>query len=330
MHVVEKVTVEGPVARLVRRQVELRAATRLQDYRVLERLTIGRRAIDQLEEMTVQVRKSNKQTGPIPSWMGGRMPLSSQMSKMLRKKLNEAVLKTSQDEEILFLEPLIQQQQESSIVPKEDQFLIEKYESKDGYHVLMYPFEGRFVHEGIGALIAYRISLLQPISFSIAMNDYGFELLSDQPIPIQDAIDSSIFSTDHLMDDILASINSVEMAKRRFRDIASISGLIFQGYPHKQKKDRHLQASSQLFFSVFQDYEKDNLLLRQSFDEVMDFQLEEVRMREALNRINSQEIVVTNPGKFTPFAFPIIVDRLREKLSSESLQDRIKKMKIGF
>ena len=283
-----------------------------------------------IKEMTVQVRKSNKQTGPIPSWMGGRMPLSSQMSKMLRKKLNEAVLKTSQDEEILFLEPLIQQQQSTSIVPKEDQFLIEQYESKDGYHVLMYPFEGRFVHEGIGALIAYRISLLQPISFSIAMNDYGFELLSDQPIPIQDAIDSSIFSTDHLMDDILASINSVEMAKRRFRDIASISGLVFQGYPHKQKKDRHLQASSQLFFSVFQDYEKDNLLLRQSFDEVMDFQLEEVRMREALNRINSQEIVVTNPGKFTPFAFPIIVDRLREKLSSESLQDRIKKMKIGF
>ena len=96
---------------------------------------------------------------------------------MLRKKLNEAVLKTSTDEEILFLEPLIQQQQSTSIVPKEDQFLIEQYESKDGYHVLMYPFEGRFVHEGIGALIAYRISLLQPISFSIAMNDYGFELL---------------------------------------------------------------------------------------------------------------------------------------------------------
>jgi len=131
-----------------------------------------------------------------------------------------------------------------------------------------------------------------------------------------------------LMDDILASINSVEMAKRRFRDIASISGLVFQGYPNKQKKEHHLQASSQLFFSVFQDYDKDNLLLRQSFNEVMDFQLEEVRMREALNRINGQEIVVTNPGKFTPFAFPIIVDRLREKLTSESLQDRIKKMKI--
>jgi ATP-dependent Lhr-like helicase len=182
----------------------------------------------------------------------------------------------------------------------------------------------------MGALLAYRISLLQPISFSIAMNDYGFELLSDQPIPIREAIDTNIFSTDHLMDDILASVNSVEMARRRFRDIASISGLVFQGYPNKQKKERHLQASSQLFFDVFEDYENHNLLLRQAYDEVMDFQLEEVRMREALKRINEQEIVITRPPRFTPFAFPILVDRLREKLSSEKLSDRIQKMKVEF
>ena len=256
------------------------------------------------------------------------MPLSSQMSKMLRKKLNEAVLGTSKDPEVLFLKPLIERQQHYSIVPQANQFLIEEFESKDGHHVIMFPFEGRFVHEGMAALLAYRISLLQPISFSIAMNDYGFELLSDQPIPIREAIDTNIFSSDHLMDDILASVNSVEMAKRRFRDIASVSGLVFQGYPNKQKKERHLQASSQLFFSVFEDYEKNNLLLRQAYDEVMDFQLEEVRMRRALNRIGEQEIVITRPEKFTPFAFPILVDRLREKLTSEKLADRISKMRV--
>ena len=283
-----------------------------------------------IKEMTVQVRKSSKETGPIPSWMGGRMPLSSQMSKMLRKKINEAVDGKSQEPEISFLSPLIQRQQESSIVPREDQFLIEYFESKDGYHAIFYPFEGRFVHEGMGALLAYRISLLQPITFSIAMNDYGFELLSDQPIPIQDVVDSNLFSTQHLMSDILASVNSVEMAKRRFRDIASISGLVFQGYPTKQKKERHLQASAQLFFDVFEDYDKDNLLLRQAYDEVMDFQLEDARMRRALDRIAQQEIVITRPNRFTPFAFPIVVDRLREKLSSESLSDRIKKMKMEF
>lgn len=278
--------------------------------------------------LTVQVRKSNKKTGPIPSWLGGRLPLSSEMSKMLRYKLNEAVKGTSSEAEITFLKPLIDRQMSTSILPAENEFLIETFESRDGYHVIFYPFEGRFVHEGMGALLAYRISLLQPITFSIAMNDYGFELLSDQPIPIQDAIDTHIFSTDYLMDDILQSINSVEMARRCFRDIASISGLVFHGFPGRNKKERHLQASSQLFFDVFHDYDPQNLLLRQSFDEVMDFQLEEARLRKALQRINNQRIIVKNPGRYTPLAFPIIVDRLREKLSSEKLEDRIKKLKL--
>ena len=250
--------------------------------------------------LTAQVRKSNKEKGPIPSWNGGRMPLSSQMSKMLRQKMNEAESGKTTDPEITFLKPLIERQKQESILPREDQFLIEQFESRDGHHAIFFPFEGRFVHEGMGALIAYRISLLKPITFSIAMNDYGFELLSDQPIPIKDAIDTNIFSSMHLMDDIYASVNSVEMSRRQFRDIASISGLVFNGFPGKQKKEHHLQASSQLFFEVFNDYEPTNLLLRQSFSEVTDFQLEEQRLRQALDRISKQEIVVTQPQKLHP------------------------------
>lgn len=278
---------------------------------------------------TAEVRKSNKERGPIPSYNGGRMPLSSQVSKMLRKKLNEAESGVSNDAEIHFMKPLIDKQKERSILPREDQFLIEQFESKDGYRATFFPFEGRFVHEGMGALIAYRISLLQPITFSIAMNDYGFELLSDQPIPIQEAIDTNIFSTDHLLDDIYTSINSIEMGRRKFRDIAQISGLIFNGYPGKTKKQSHLQANSQLFFEVFNDYDPSNLLLRQAFDEVTNFQLEEQRLREALTRINEQNIVVTHPDKYTPLSFPIVVDRTRETLTSEKLSDRIKKMSVA-
>jgi len=277
---------------------------------------------------TAEVRKSNKERGPIPSYNGGRMPLSSQVSEMLRKKLNEAESGISNDPEILFMKPLIDRQKSESILPRSDQFLIETFESKDGHHATFFPFEGRFVHEGMAALIAYRISLLQPITFSIAMNDYGFELLSDQPIPIQDAIDTNIFSTDHLLDDIYASINSIEMGRRKFRDIAQIAGLVFNGYPGKPKKQSHLQANSQLFFDVFNDYDPSNLLLRQSFDEVTDFQLEEQRLREALTRINHQEIIVTHPTKYSPLSFPIIVDRTRETVTSEKLSDRIKKMSV--
>src|SRR6185503_19400724 len=193
------------------------------------------------------------------------------------------------------------------------------------YHVLMYPFEGRNVHEGMAALVAYRIAQIKPITFSIAMNDYGFELLSDQEIPIYDAFETDLLGSDNLRLDIQASINSTEMARRKFRDIAAISGLVFKGFPGKPVKDRHLQSSSQLFFNVFHEYDSSNLLLHQSFEEVMDFQLEEARMRKALKRITTQKIIVKHPERPTPFAFPIMVDRLREKLTSESLEARIKK-----
>jgi ATP-dependent helicase Lhr and Lhr-like helicase len=283
-----------------------------------------------IKDMEVHVRKTKRKSGMVPSWMGGRMPLSSQLSEMIRVKINEVVEGKAYDEELLFLKPLFDLQRQRSHLPGKSDFLIEYFQSTEGYHLLMYPFEGRFVHEGIAALMAYRIAQIQPITFSIAMNDYGFELLSDQPIPIEEAVETDVLGVDNLMRDIQASINSIEMARRKFRDIAAISGLVFKGYPGKPVKDRHLQSSSQLFFNVFHDYDSHNLLLRQAYEEVMDFQLEEARLRRALERIAKQKIIITNPDKPTPFAFPIIVDRLREKLTSEKLEDRIKRMAVQY
>jgi ATP-dependent helicase Lhr and Lhr-like helicase len=283
-----------------------------------------------IKDMEVHVRKTTRKSGAVPSWQGGRMPLSSQLSEMIRNKIDEVVNGTAGDPELVFLKPLFDLQKKRSHLPAKNEFLVEYTETTEGYHVLMYPFEGRFVHEGMAALLAYRIAQLQPITFSIAMNDYGFELLSDQPIPIEEALETDVLGSKDLMHDIQASINSTEMARRKFRDIAAISGLVFKGYPGKPVKDRHLQSSSQLFFNVFHDYEQHNLLLQQAFEEVMDFQLEEARLRRALGRISHQKIVLTYPEKPTPFAFPIMVDRMREKLTSEKLEDRIRRMAIQF
>jgi ATP-dependent Lhr-like helicase len=283
-----------------------------------------------IKEMEVHVRKTTRKSGLVPSWQGGRMPLSSQLSEMIRNKIDEVVNGKATDVELEFLAPLFKLQQTRSHLPARTEFLIEYFETQEGYHVLMYPFEGRFVHEGMAALVAHRIAQIQPITFSIAMNDYGFELLSDQPIPIEEAIETDVLGSDNLLHDIQASINSTEMARRKFRDIAAISGLIFKGYPGKPVKDRHLQSSSQLFFNVFHDYEAHNLLLRQAYEEVMDFQLEEARLRRALERISHQKIILSRPDKPTPFAFPIMVDHMREKLTSEKLEDRIKRMALQF
>lgn len=283
-----------------------------------------------VKDMDAIVRPSKKKSGRVPSWQGGRMPLSSQMSSMIRLKIDEAARGKAKDPEMVFLEPLLQLQKENSILPSSKEFLVEYFHTDEGYHVIMYPFEGRFVHEGMAALVAYRISKIQPITFSIAMNDYGFELLSDQEIPIYEALETDVLGDHDLMKDIQASMNATEMARRKFRDIATISGLVFKGFPGKPVKEKHLQSSSQLFFNVFHEYDSTNLLLVQAYEEVMDFQLEEVRLKRALQRIAHQKIIVKEPEKPTPFAFPIMVDRLsREKLSSEKLEDRIRRMMVS-
>ncbi|HET7896444.1 MAG TPA: DNA ligase-associated DEXH box helicase, partial [Flavisolibacter sp.] len=199
-------------------------------------------------------------------------------------------------------------------------------ETRDGFHLFVYPFEGRLVHEAMAALLAYRISRNTPITFSIAMNDYGFELLSDQPIPVDDSNVYELFSPENLINDIQRSVNATEMAKRKFRDIAVIGGLIFQGFPGEYKKARHLQASAGLLFNVFNEYDPDNVLIRQAYQEVFDQQMEELRLREMLQRVQKSRIVLTFPHRLTPFCFPIKVDSLRESLTSEKLADRVRRM----
>ena len=280
-----------------------------------------------LRGMKVQVRNSKKRTSKVPSWMGGRLTLSAQMSQLLREELYSARLsKAEQSPEIQALDPVFEQQRKESIIPSTDHFLMEYFETREGHHHLFYPFEGRFVHEALASLLAYRISLMRPVSFSLAFNDYGFELLSDQPVDLQEIIDNNLLTTDHMLEDLQNSLNSTEMARRKFRDIAVISGLVFTGYPEKGIKMKHLQSSSQLLFDVFKDYEADNLLYTQAYRETFEHQLEEGRLRLALKRIGRQELVIRNCSQATPFSFPIITDRLREKMSSEKLADRIRKM----
>ena len=281
-----------------------------------------------IKGVEVQVRKSKRKKGKTPSWLGGRVPLSSEVSEMLRRKLFESISGEAPEIELQVLQPLITLQKERSGVPAQNELLVEYFKSREGFHLLFYPFEGRFVHEGLGSLFAYRLAQVKPISFSIAMNDYGFELLSDVEIPIDSILSKTLFSTKNLAQDIQKSINEIEMARRKFRDIASISGLIFQGYPGKYQKEKHLQSSSGLIFEVYHDYDPRNLLYLQAYEEVRNFQLEEIRLRKALDRISEQNILLSKPEKATPFAFPIMVDRLREKLSSEKLRDRIEKMKL--
>ena len=279
-----------------------------------------------IKDMTVIVKKSNASKSIVPSWQGGRMPLSANLGKKLRETFNSALDRKSNDIELTVLEPLFLLQEELSRIPKANELLIEQIETKDGFHLFVFPFEGRLVHEAMAAILGYRISRITPITFSFAMNDYGFELLSDQPIPVDDSNVYELFSPENLFEDIQRSVNATEMAKRKFRDISVIGGLIFQGFPGEHKKAKHLQSSASLIFNVFREYEPGNLLIRQAYQEVFDQQMQEPRLRDMLHRIQQSKILITFPQRLTPFCFPVKVDSMRENLTSEKLEDRVKRM----
>lgn len=254
------------------------------------------------------------------------MPLSSQLSKLIREKLSVYQSGKELDIELKTIAPLLERQKKDSHLPDENEFLIEHFETEEGSHLFFYTFEGRFVNEGLSALISQRIGGVMAVTFSISITDYGFELLTDQKLRVEELLEQDLFSETNLLFDIQQSLNTAQLASKRFRDIAQISGLTFPGMPGKELKERHLQANSRLFFNVFLEYEPDNLLLRQSFDEVLHDQLEEVRLREALRRIRGQKIVLKHIKRPTPFCFSIMVERIRNQFTNESLEARVARM----
>lgn len=281
--------------------------------------------VTMIKDMTVYVRAA-KGKAYAPSYLGGRLPLSSNLGHFLREKLSGALNPKASEKELKFLHPLLANQEERSHIPKDDEFLVELIKNREGYHLFMYPFEGRLVHEVMAALIAYRISKLAPISFSMAMNDYGFELFSDKEIPLNEENLHRVLTRDNLMNDVISSINSAEMARRKFRDIAVISGMVVQNFPGQQRSNKSLQSSAGLIFKVLEDYDPNNFLVRQAYTEVFNMQLQEQRLVEAFKRIEHSKIILKYANSFTPLSFPIKVDSLRQTLSSEDLDSRIQKL----
>jgi ATP-dependent Lhr-like helicase len=225
--------------------------------------------------------------------------------------------------------PLIEIQQRWSRLPGPDELLIERVRTGDGHHVFVYPFDGRLVHEGLAALVASRLAARRPVTVNVTANDYGFELLSGDPIEADEETWRWLLSADRLVEDLLACLNATQLARRRFRDIARVAGLILPGYPGEGRPVRHLQASSELFFDVFSDFDPGNMLLDQARREVLEEQLEVRRLKTTLDRIAGLRIVTEEPERLTPLAFPLWTEGLRqEQVSSETWSDRVSKMVV--
>ncbi len=293
-----------------------------------ERFIFAGRTLEltEVRDLTAWVRRAKGRSSAVPRWMGGRMPLSTELAAAVRRLLEESRDGTFAGPEMEAMRPILELQARWSAIPAADELLIERLKSREGHHLFFYPFEGRLVHEGLAALLAWRIARRRPITFTLAVDDYGIELLSADPAPLAEALAAGLLAPTGLAEDIPASLNAAEMAKRQFRDIARIAGLLFEGLPGRRKTARHLQASSGLFYEVFTKYDPGNLLLHQAHREVLEQQLERSRLGRALARLAESRITVLEIARPSPMAFPLMVAHMREKLSSESLADRVRRM----
>jgi ATP-dependent Lhr-like helicase len=279
-----------------------------------------------VHEMTAYVRKATGRKATVPRWNGGKMPLSSEFADAVLERLDAARFGVFDGPEMRAVQPLIELQLRYSDLPTPTQLVVESMQSREGHHLFVYPIAGRPVHIGLASLIAYRVSRHAPATFSMSINDYGFELLSAEPVDWSELKNLNLFSSERLLEDTVASLNASQLAQSRFRAIARISGLVFQGYPGAPKSMKQLQASSSLFFEVFRKHDANNLLLTQAESEVLEQELELERMAFTLERLRRRDLVFKEIERPTPFGFPLMVERFRETVSTERLPDRIAKM----
>lgn len=293
-----------------------------------DHLLFGGRLLElvRVHEMTAYVRVAVGRKAAVPRWNGGRMPLSTELSNALVARMDAAAHGHFDGAEMRLLKPLLDVQQSWSALPTQRTLLAEALHSREGWHLFIYPYAGRNVHLGIASLLAWRIGKYLPITFSIAVNDYGFELLSAVEIDWEKRLSADVFSTENMLQDVIGSLNASELAQRRFREIARISGLVFSGFPGSPKSARQLQASSSLFYDVFRKYDPDNLLLAQSQREVLSEELDVQRLTATLLQMQNKRLQLQHIKRPTPFAFPLLVERFRESSSSEKLAVRIARM----
>lgn len=280
-----------------------------------------------LREMTALVKPARQRSGAVPQWNGGRMPLSSQLADAVRLRVQRAGEGDFSGPEVELMRGLLERQGRESRLPRADELLIEHTLTDEGHHAFLFPFAGRLVHEGLGALLSYRVSKLMPATITATATDYGVELLSNEAIELEERAWRGCFMVDGLLEDLVEAIHATQLARRHFREIARIAGLTHPGYPGKATSMRHVQASSEMFYDVFCEFEPGNLLLGQARREVVEEQVEFSRLESALRRMGGEKIVIVRTDRLTPMAFPLFAERLRSThVTSEQWDARVRRV----
>ena len=259
----------------------------------------------------------------VPRWNGGRMPLSTLLSSAVLDLVRAAADESRElPAEVRAVLPLLHTQARWSRLPDHDTLVIERWQGRDGHHTFLFPFAGRLVHEGLAALVAWRIASRAPATLTFAVTDWGLELAGRTPLDFDERGWRQLFSPANLLEDLLACLNGTEMARRHFREIARVAGLIAGA----QRTTRQTQASAGLIYDVLCEHDADNMLLAQARREVLEQQFEFRRLHEALGAIGTKDIRIVETPRISPLAFPIWAEFVQSRLTTQGWLERITEM----
>ncbi len=273
-----------------------------------------------LENLTAYVRVARGGDGVVPRWQGGRLPLSD----ALGREMETVLAHPPESPEMQWLAPLLALQMRLSALPGPERLLVEHVRRREGQFVFVYPFAGRQINEGLAALMAMRWTRLQTNTFGYAANDYGFVLAPARAVEIDAARVRALLEPQGLLADLRESLNLGELARRQFRDIARVSGMLVPALPGRTPRSlRQLQASSGLLYDVLRQHDPDHILLTLAEHEVLHDQLDLERLARALTTCQARTLSLQHPASLGPLSFPLWAERLRGQLSNEDWKTRV-------
>ncbi len=286
-------------------------------------------------ELTVKPAGSRK-ASEIPRWTGGRLPLSETLATRVVADFQRSNPLSQRIQNSQWLARALKEtaeiQARISQCPETEVTIAERFKTRDGHHLCIYPFAGWLVHQALGPLMASRIAKLTPATLTVTVNDYGIELLSPEAGPLDICTEqwSSIVQPRELQHDLEKALNLSELVRRQFRATARISGLIFEGYPGRQKSLRMLQTSAGLLYDVLSQYDPNHVLLGQAKNDVLRDEFDIERLLEVLQSLEQQPVQVKEIAQPSPLALPLVIDRLSSRLSTETIAQRMERMTRSF
>ncbi|PVB62919.1 ligase-associated DNA damage response DEXH box helicase [Labrenzia sp. 011] len=275
-----------------------------------------------IRENEAYVSRAKTDNPMIPSYMGGKFPLSTYLAASVRAMLSDP---ESWKDLPAQVRDWLEIQKDKSVLPQQDGLLVETFPRASKHYMVCYPFEGRLAHQTLGMLVTRRLERMgaQPMGF--VANDYALAvwglrdlsaLFSSGRISLEE-----LFEQDILGDDLDAWLAESSLMKRTFRNCAVIAGLIERRHPGQEKTGRQVTVSSDLIYDVLRAHEPDHILLRATWNDASEGLLDISRLGELLARIRGR-ITHTGLPHVSPLAVPILLEIGKEPVYGEAM-DRI-------